>query len=150
MAAYHVQEDLPFGHCGKTAVWDIPVHRSQNTPHNAEYNPPASNKDVCFEKQIYLSVGWMTNKEVSSWSCEQHPVLLSWYCFNTLISQSTHLSYFNIVRMLEGGGQLLPGWGHGFAVTAPWSKKLDEMRPWAEVTEERKVNDFQHLIWNNI
>lgn len=56
VAAHHMQEDLPSGHCGKRAVWDIPVHHSQSTPHNAEYNPPESNRDVCFETQIYLSV----------------------------------------------------------------------------------------------
>lgn len=57
-----MQEDLPSGHCGKRVMWDIPVHRSQSTPHNAEYSPPESNKDVCFETQIYLRVCWMTKQ----------------------------------------------------------------------------------------
>lgn len=41
--------------------------------------------------------------------------------------QVTHLSYLDIIGVLECGGQLLPGWGHGFAVTTPWSKELHKV-----------------------
>lgn len=47
----------------------------------------------------------------------------------------THLSYLDIIRVLEGGGQLLPGWGHGFAVPAPWGKELHKVGAWSEKTE---------------
>lgn len=39
----------------------------------------------------------------------------------------THLSYLDIIRVLKGGGQLLPGGGHGFAVTTPRSKELHKV-----------------------
>lgn len=56
VAAHHMQEGLPSGHCGKRAVWDIPVHHTRSTLHNAECNPPEPNKDVCLKTQIYLGV----------------------------------------------------------------------------------------------
>lgn len=44
----------------------------------------------------------------------------------------THLSDLDVIRVLKGGGQLLPGWGHGFAVTAPWSEELNKVRTWSK------------------
>lgn len=74
------------------------------------------------------------------------------YCFNIWLFMSscntnlhtvwgTHLPYLDVIRVLKGGGQLLPGRGHGFAVTAPWSKELNEVGTWSKWKRKR--------WWNN-
>lgn len=44
--------------------------------------------------------------------------------------------------MLKGGGQLLPGWGHGFAVAAPGSKELNKMGTWSEEKKTIKEKEL--------
>lgn len=44
----------------------------------------------------------------------------------------THLSDLDVIRVLKGGGQLFPGGGHGFAVTAPRGEELDEVSAWKQ------------------
>lgn len=46
-----------------------------------------------------------------------------------LLLRDAYLSYLDAVGVLKAGGQLLPGWGHGFAVAAPRGEELDEMEP---------------------
>lgn len=48
----------------------------------------------------------------------------------------THLSYLDVIGVLKGGGQLLPGRGHGFAVAAPRSKELHKVGAWSKKRED--------------
>jgi hypothetical protein len=60
----------------------------------------------------------------------------------------TNLADLDVVGVLKAGGQLLPGGGHGLAVTTPGGKELDKVGPCGE--EEKKKKRRLYLILENI